>query len=139
MNTKNSYQRILEIFLWLVALHSFLVGITLMVTPASVFIYFGYAPINEKFFPVQGGVFHIVLSIAYLMAARDVIGQGRMVMLTISAKIVATVFLFTYYFLIAQIWIVLVSGLVDGIMGITVWYLYSRLLRSTSGLKGADN
>ncbi len=139
MIRKNPYQRILEIFLWLVALHSFLVGVTLMVTPASVFIHFGYAPINEKFFPVQGGVFHIVLSIAYLMAARDVIGQGRMVMLTISAKIVATVFLFTYYFLIAQIWIVLISGLVDGIMGITIWYLYSRLVRSTSGQKGADN
>ncbi len=129
MTPKNPYHQYLKLFLWLITLHSFFVGIALIVTPASLFVYFGYANITEKFFPVQGGVFHIVLSIAYAMAALDVIHQGRMIMLTISAKIIATTFLFAYYFLIAEIWTVLVSGLVDGLMGIIVWYLYSRYLK----------
>ena len=131
-----SVKRNLEIVLWLIALHSFLVGIALIVTPASVFSYFGYAAISEKFFPVQGGVFHIVLSIAYTMAALDVIHQGRMVMLTISAKIIAGVFLFTYYILISSIWMVLVSGLVDSLMAVLVWYLYNRYVKFQANQKG---
>jgi hypothetical protein len=128
MTENNPYKRMLELFLWLVALHSFLVGIALIVTPATVFVYFGYSTITEKFFPVQGGVFHIVLAIAYSMAARDVVHQQRMIMLAISAKIIATVFLFSYYFLIAPIWVVLLSGVIDGMMGSVLWYLFSRFV-----------
>ena len=131
MTEKNPYKRMLELFLWLVALHSFLVGITLIVTPASVFVHFGYTAISEKFFPVQGGVFHIVLAIAYSMSARDVVHQHRMIMLSISAKIIATVFLFTYYFLITPIWVVLFSGVADGLMGSILWYLFSRFVHFT--------
>jgi len=123
---KSQLLRWLTLFLWLVALHSFLVGIALITTPSKIFVFIGFSDVTEKFFPVQGGVFHVVLSIAYAMAARDVIHQGRMVMLTISAKLIATVFLFSYFFIIDKIWVLLLSAIGDAFMGITVWYLYGR-------------
>ncbi len=129
MAEKNQFAHYLKIFLWLVALHSFLVGIALITSPSQLFIYFGFAEVTEKFFPVQAGVFHIILSIAYAMAAIDVYHQGRMVMLTISAKLIATIFLVSYYFLIMEIWMVMVSAIGDAFMGLTVWYLYSSFLR----------
>ena len=58
----------LTIVLWLVAMHSFCVGVCLIVMPASLFSYFGFG-IGEKFFATQGGVFHIVMSICYFIVA----------------------------------------------------------------------
>ena len=63
--------RRLRLLLRLVAAHSLAVGLALVLAPADVFVRLGYAPLGERFFPVQGGVFHIVMAAGYLMAARD--------------------------------------------------------------------
>ncbi len=83
---------------------------------------------KEKFFAVQGGVFHVVVSIAYLMAARDIQSGKNLVVFAILAKFIAAVFLLTYYLAWNPIPLVLVSGLGDLAMGALIAFLY-RLVR----------
>ncbi|MBM3404938.1 MAG: hypothetical protein FJY10_08625 [Bacteroidetes bacterium] len=121
-----SYSRLLSIFLWLVAIHSILVGLGLMFLPISVLEWFGFV-IEEKFFTVQGGVFHIVVSVAYIMAALNIPNSPRLIMFSFTAKFIATVFLFTYFFLVNPIITVLLSGVGDFLMGVVIFILYCIL------------
>ncbi len=119
----------LPIILWLVAIHSFFVGIGLIFMPASVMPFFGFEAYAEKFFPVQGGVFHLVMGVAYALAAKDVERFGGLIILAIAAKFMAAIFLFTYYISIDKIWMVLLSAISDCLMGIGIllaFLSYSR-------------
>ena len=99
MKTQNvNFGKILQWFLWLIAAHSIGFGISLIVLPISVIEYFGFHLGTEKFFAVQGGVFHIVLSMAYIMAAMDLPRSSKLIALSCSAKFMATIFLLSYYF-----------------------------------------
>ncbi|OQX77633.1 MAG: hypothetical protein B6D61_06890 [Bacteroidetes bacterium 4484_249] len=62
--------KLLKLFLWLIAIHSFMVGMLLIFLPAADLAFFGFNVI-EKFFSIQGGVFHVVMSIAYVIAATN--------------------------------------------------------------------
>jgi hypothetical protein len=115
---------LLRLLLVLVGIHSFIVGIMLIFFPASLMGCFGYENINEPFFMRQGGVFHLVLVVAYLMAAYYYFDQSALIILSIIAKVIATIFLFSYYFFISDIWMVLVSGFGDAVMAILIYILY---------------
>jgi hypothetical protein len=65
-------------------------------TPAQL-SFFGF-DINEKFFSTQGGVFHMVLSVAYIMGAEN-IGKSDQK---------------------NPIWMVLISGIADFLMGLVL-------------------
>jgi len=120
----------LAFVLWLVAIHSFLVGIGLIIRPTTLMQLFAFNPCTERFFPVQGGVFHIVMVAAYVMAAVDVDRFRCLVVYSIIVKGIATVFLFTYFLAVDSIWLVLVSGLCDGAMGVVIYWClrsYSRM------------
>jgi len=114
----------LSVLLWLLGVHSFIVGVGMILLPASRMTFFGLAVVTEKFFPVQAGVFHFVLALAYILAGKDVDRFHGLVILTILAKFTATVFLFTYYFFIKQAWIILLSGIGDFLMGALVLLAY---------------
>ncbi len=113
----------MKIFLVLVAIHSILVGICLIVSPVTFIELLGF-PMKEKFYATQGGVFHLVVSVAYLMAARDIFAGKNLIVFSISAKAIATVFLFTYYVAVNPILLVLLSGAGDLIMGLILYWLY---------------
>jgi hypothetical protein len=115
----NARQRLLLI-LWLVAVHSFLVGLALMFVPASLMPLLGFKIVVEKFFSVQAGVFHLVMVLVYSLAAIGLERFRGLILLAILAKFMATIFLFTYYFLIDSVWTVLFSGIGDGLMGIAI-------------------
>jgi hypothetical protein len=117
----------LKTFLFLVALHSFFVGIGLIAIPAKLFLEFGYNPITENFFRAQGGVFHLVMVVAYLFAMRDPIQNKMMVLFSITAKFIATIFLFTYFIFSEQIIVILLSGIGDLAMGLIILYLSKKL------------
>lgn len=129
MNFLSNPQQILKIFLVLVAIHSILVGICLIAAPVSFIELLGF-PMKEKFFAVQGGVFHLVVSVAYLMAAKDIMAGRSLVFFSILAKTIATVFLFTYYLAVNPILLVLLSGIGDLIMGIIIFLLYKLVWKS---------
>ena len=119
---------ILLIILWLVAIHSFLIGISLMITPSNVFEYLGYNLCTERFFPTQGGVFHIVMAIGYAMGAIRVTNSSDLVIFSIIVKLCATLFLIIYFIFIKQTWVILFSGIADCIIGITIWWAYSNYI-----------
>jgi len=128
MNLKED--KVLSIFLWLVAIHSFFVGAGLVVLPTSAFEYFGFNPTFERFFSTQGGVFHIAMSVGYAMAGYDKKKYKQLIVFSIIVKFIATVFLISYFLIISSQWLILMSGISDFLMGIIILYLYLILNRN---------
>jgi hypothetical protein len=115
--------------LWLVALHSFLVGIGLVLLPPTAMPFFGLQPFVEKFFPVQGGVFHLVMCLVYLLGAVNPERFDNLIILAIIAKFMAAAFLTLYYVLGSQVWMVLLSAVGDGLMGMVILLAYRSFTR----------
>lgn len=113
-------------FMWLVATHSFFTGIGLIFFPAELFEKLGYSMINERFFAVQGGVFHIVMCVGYLMAAFKKDEYEGVVHLSIIAKLFATLFLLSYSAFVVWIWVVFLSGIFDLLLGVIIFLLYKQ-------------
>lgn len=126
---KNPRSR-LSLILILVAIHSFCVGVGLIIRPAELMHLFGFNICNERFFPTQGGVFHIVMVVGYLIAAINVDKSRSLVIFSIIVKIMATIFLFAYFIAVEQIWLVLFSGFSDGIMGLAIYVALLLYLKS---------
>ena len=118
-----NYGKILQWFLWLIALHSIGFGISLIILPIPVIELFGFH-LMEKFFAVQGGVFHIVVSLAYIMAALDLDRSAKLIVLSCTAKFMATLFLLSYYFFVNHIFMVVFSGIADCLMGLAILFTY---------------
>lgn len=114
----------LSIVLWLVSIHSFCVGIALIILPSETLQIFGLAPFGEKFFPVQGGVFHIVMAVAYFIAAIKVQESNQLIHFIIGAKCMATVFLLAYYLFMSPLLMLLLSGFADGMMALVIFLIY---------------
>jgi len=131
MNLK--YLKLLKIFLILVAIHSFCVGLGLILIPLDYFDLFGFHEYSGNFFKIQAGVFHIVMCGAYVSAAHDPIKNRIMIYFTIFAKMIATVFLISYAVFIDMVWMVLASGIFDFVMGLVlIWFL--KGLKDTSAV-----
>lgn len=130
MNDLNGWSKYLKFFLWLVAIHSFLVGIGLILLPDSALDFFGYNDCRERFFPSQGGVFHIAMAVGYAMAAYNLKRYECLIIFSIIVKIMATVFLLIYFFFVSSIWLVIVSGMSDFLMGVIIYILYSSIKRA---------
>jgi len=126
-----NYRKILQWFLWLIAIHSIGFGIALVVLPIPVIEFFGFQ-LEEKFFAVQGGVFHIVVSLAYIMAALDLDNAKKLIVLSCTAKFMATLFLLTYYFFVSRIFMVIFSGIADFLMGLAILITYLMFLKQKS-------
>ena len=96
--------------------------------------FFGFRLV-EKFFAVQGGVFHIVVSLAYIMAAMDLQNAKKLIILSCTAKFMATIFLISWFIFGSHIFMVIFSGIADFLMGIAIlslYLLYRNTLENTS-------
>lgn len=118
-----SYLRWTRGFLILIALHSFIVGLCLIFLDTKVFESFGFY-ISERFFPAQGGAFHLVMVVAYLGAAINIKRSTALIWFSVAAKMMATVFLLAYYFITNGGWVILLSGIADFLMGAVLWGLF---------------
>ena len=119
-------RRQLSLILWLVALHSLCAGVCLISFPAHIIQMFGFSLYQERFFPVQGGMFHIVISMVYALCALRVERFGGVIILSVIIKFIAFFFLLCYYLFVQDIWFVLLAGIMDGFMGAVI--LWSFLL-----------
>lgn len=126
------HNRALEIFLYLLAIHSGAVGLLLIVLPIEAFGFFGISVCN-RFFPTQAGVFHLMMAVIYMVAARRLGVDTIFAELTIGIKLTATAFLLTYYIFKENVPIILMSGIVDFVMGLGVYFLGRDMLRGRSG------
>ena len=106
--------------LTLIGLHSYAVGLGLVLMPLSLMPFFGLEVATEKFFPVQGGVFHIVMGTAYILSGVGLDRFRGLILLTILAKCTATGFLCIYYIFFDRAWVILASGAGDGLMAAAV-------------------
>ena len=122
------YGRNLQIILWIMAIHSFFVGIGLILQFDVVMKIMGFGMCREKFFPAQGGVFHIVMALGYVLPAKNLEKYQCLALFSILVKALATFFLLTYYIFFEQIWTVLASGIIDGIMCLAVFYFYKQYI-----------
>jgi hypothetical protein len=124
MKAEINYQKWLRIFIILIAIHSFCVGLSLMFLPADWFALFGFAELNNRFFPVQGGVFHIVMAALYIKSLQSEAGLAVLLPFIIGVKLFAFMFLLNYYFFCEQLVVILLSGIGDGLMGVILYVLY---------------
>ena len=121
MSWARSAEKRLVVLLALVALHSAGVGLGLLLLPRAYFGFFGFSDLGEPFFVAQGGVFHFVMALAYGLAARDPAGRGSLIVLSIAAKAVGTVFLAAWLVFGSSAWAVAVSAVGDFFMGLAIY------------------
>ena len=73
------------------------------------------------------------MSVAYLLAAVALERFAALVLFAIVAKLMAAMFLFVYYFAVDGIWIVLLSGIGDGVMGLALLLAFRAYRRRLAG------
>lgn len=122
-----TFDRLLRWFLLLVAAHTLGVGLVLIVAGPSVMEYFGFPHLESRFFQMQGGVFHLLVPYVYYKAGTDPKRYEYLIVFSVIIKSVATIFLLSYYFLIESIVMILLSGIVDGGMGLVILFLYWKI------------
>ncbi len=125
--------RLFRVFLFLVALHSFCVGAGLILIPLEYFSLFGFEGYQGIFFKIQGGVFHIVMCGVYIPAALDPMKNRNLVLFSVFAKFTATVFLISYALFVERAWMVLVSGILDFIIGVIILWMYRAMRDKEEG------
>ncbi len=120
--------KLLSTVLWLVALHSIAIGLVLIAQPTLLMKLLGFSSECERFFPAQGGVFHILMAVAYVMGAINIEKCHYLIVFSIIVKVVATLFLMVYCFAVEFKWIVLLSGIGDGVMGLIIFIALQNYL-----------
>lgn len=120
-------RRRLALLLRLIALHAIVTGVALLVVPPDALVFFGYHGYQGRFFPAQGGALHVALSLVYLYAAARLERAPELIVITIAAKAIALGFLLAYSLLVEPIWIVALSGVADGMMGVTVYLCFRNI------------
>ena len=121
-------EKLLSAILWLVALHSIAMGLALIAQPTLLMKLSGFSSECERFFPAQGGVFHILMAVAYVMGATDIEKYHYLIVFSIIVKALATLFLIIYCFAVEFKWIVLLSGIGDGVMGLIIYLALENYL-----------
>ena len=116
-----------QLALYLIALHSFSVGIALIVLPFGILSWFGFTVDPYRFFSTQGGVFHVVMTIAYLLAARNPLTERSLVIFIIIAKWIAFFFLGFYFLFSEMVPVIALSAISDGLMGLIVMMFFLEL------------
>ena len=112
----------------LISLHSFGFGIALLWAPAWGLKFAGWENVQPLFFAHQGGAFHIVVAVAYLIEYYRY--RGILVLLT--AKSIATLFLFGSALLGEHAWVVPFSGAVDFLMGLVAFLIHRQVVRAAA-------
>jgi hypothetical protein len=130
------FDLLLKWALWLIAIHSICFGISLVIFPIPVIEFFGFRLV-EKFFADQGGVFHLIVAVAYIWAALDLENSFKLIVLSVVTKFTATLFLLCYYLFASHIIMILFSGIIDFLMGFAILSLYllyrNQLEKSVTG------
>ena len=118
-----NFIKLLKVYLFLVATHSFCVGVGLIAIPLEYYGFFGFEGYHGNFFKIQAGVFHFVVGGAYILAALNPAKNRSLILFSIFTKLTATGFLLSYAIFAEMIWMVLVSGIFDFLMGlILIWF-----------------
>ena len=122
MQLSTAHERILII---LIALHSVIVGIMLLVFPEWAVKFAGWSGADPIFFIRQAGAFHFVLAAGYLVEY----SRTQTITLLLIAKTTAFVFLVGGSVLSDTPWSVWFSGFADGAMALTAFLVHRAVRR----------
>ena len=111
MDSPTFWRRLEGVGVFLVALHSFMVGTLLILTPGWVLQIVCLDEVSHLFFPRQSGAFHIILAAGYFWEYR----AYKTIRLMLLAKAAAVVFLLVMSPW-KEAWSVPFSGVFDGLM-----------------------
>jgi hypothetical protein len=106
----------------LIALHSLCVGFFLTFVTRWGVAFGGWRDVHPLFFPRQAGVFHFVVAAGYLIEHF----RYRGILIMVTAKCIAVVFLIDATFRYGGPWAVPLSAVGDGAMAILVVYAFVR-------------
>ena len=114
----------LRLVVTLVAAHSILLGLAMMLFPAQAMRLIGWDPPADLFFASQSGLFLLILGAAYAAAAR----HRPFIALIVGSKAAAAVFLLASVAVFDVPGIIVALGLGDGALGgLVLWeYLACR-------------
>jgi hypothetical protein len=112
--------RLLRLAVVLIALHSYGVGLALILVTGWGTRFGGFGEVTPLFFARQAGVFHLVVATGYLIEYF----RYRGVLLLLFAKSCAVVFLTAYWLAAPGAWAVPLSALGDAAMGLAVAVLW---------------
>jgi len=119
------YERALVV---LIALHSVAVGVGLLFLTEFGARIGGFGTVSPLFFPRQAGAFHFVAASAYLIEYF----QYRGILILLTTKSIAVVFLGVMTALGGMPWIVPFSGVADGLMGLLAFFIHRAALREAA-------
>jgi hypothetical protein len=122
MRMTEGHERVL---IFLISLHSFIVGIMLMFFAEWAVQFAGWHGADPIFFIWQAGAFHFVLATGYLVEY----SRSRTITLLLIAKTTALVFMIGGSLLAETPWSVWFSGFADGAMALTA-YLVHRAVKN---------
>ena len=120
MTPRRASERALRLVIFLVSLHSFVLGFTMMVFPSSFLALVGWPALEGPFFPSQAGIFLMLLSLAYFLGLE----HRGMVRFIILSKMAALAFLLFHFLFLGAPSVILPTALLDGVMGSALWVLY---------------
>jgi len=112
-----------KVLIILVALHSLGIAAAFFSGPHILVRFGGWERIEPVFFAYQAGAFHVALATAYLIEYFKY--RGITVML--AAKSIAFVFLLVTPIFVDVPWAVPFSGVADGAMALTVWWVHRKV------------
>lgn len=124
-----SCKKLLAITLWLITLHSLFVGIAMILFPTDWIAYFNIKPTEHRFYITQGGVFHLVMAVAYGIAASNVKRNSTFIKFSIATKFIATFFLLLYFIFLNPFCIVFLSAVGDFCMGSAILLLFKKYIK----------
>ena len=116
MEGSEGWRRVEGWLVGFVVLHSLAVGAMLLFAPGWSTRFAGWTEVDPFFFPRQAGVFHFVVSFAYMYE----LARFRGVTILLFTKTVAFLFLISAGLSGETAWSVPFSGVSDGLMGLSV-------------------
>ena len=122
MSSGLDYRRLEWWLIVLIALHSYTVGFFLLFVTEWGVAFGGWENVTTLFFPRQAGIFHFVIASGYLIEYF----RYRGVVLMVTAKFTAVVFLFGMMAVGETSWAVPLSAVGDGLMGVAVVWIHRK-------------
>ena len=117
-----------RILIYLIALHSMIVGVMLLFFAEWAVNFAGWAGANPIFFIWQAGAFHFVLATGYLVEY----GRSRTISLLLIAKTTAFVFLIGGSLITDTPWSVWFSGVADGAMALVAYLVHRAVAKGST-------
>ena len=122
LKSQDNRRRLERWLVVLIAIHSYAVGAGLIFLTEFGARMGGWEEVVPLFFARQAGVFHFLVATAYLL---EYFRHGTVTMLLIT-KSTAFVFLSAMWLIEPGIWIIPLSAVGDGLMGLVVWLVHRR-------------